>query len=171
MATDRKRRDWSDWLVFRSQAVHRDTIRRHYKRWRHEHGLPRRCDNPKCQFHADELVWNGESLDPILDHINGNRFDNRPENLRYLCPNCDSQLPTRGGANKGHVTDLGSGKFTLVAKDGTRHSHIFPEPGKLSTEGYAPTIAASGQTDGGSHAQPAHADGPLLARFARRRGR
>lgn len=34
-----------------------------------------------------------------LDHINGDRHDNRLENLRVLCPNCHSLKPTHRGRN------------------------------------------------------------------------
>ena len=35
-----------------------------------------------------------------LDHINGDRYDNRLENLRILCPNCHSLQPTHRGKNQ-----------------------------------------------------------------------
>lgn len=34
-----------------------------------------------------------------LDHVNGDRMDNRLENLRILCPNCHSLQPTHRGLN------------------------------------------------------------------------
>lgn len=38
--------------------------------------------------------WNGKKIVLHLDHINGDHFDHRIENLRFLCPNCHSQTET-----------------------------------------------------------------------------
>lgn len=43
--------------------------------------------------------WCGQKLTLVLDHINGVNNDNRPENLRLLCPNCNSQTDTFSGRN------------------------------------------------------------------------
>lgn len=42
---------------------------------------------------------NGVELVLRLDHVNGDNHDNRIENLRWLCPNCDSQQKTYCGGN------------------------------------------------------------------------
>jgi len=44
--------------------------------------------------------WKGAPIVHRIDHINGDSADNRIENLRMLCPNCDSQQPTFAGRNK-----------------------------------------------------------------------
>lgn len=44
--------------------------------------------------------WNGKPLVFVLDHINGNAAYSARENLRLICPNCDSQLDTFKSKNK-----------------------------------------------------------------------
>jgi hypothetical protein len=43
--------------------------------------------------------WLGKDLTLIIDHVNGVNNDNRLENLRLVCPNCNSQLDTFCGRN------------------------------------------------------------------------
>jgi Zn finger protein HypA/HybF involved in hydrogenase expression len=45
--------------------------------------------------------WRGKPLTMVLDHRNGDNTDNRLENLRLLCPNCNSQQATFAGRNRG----------------------------------------------------------------------
>jgi hypothetical protein len=53
----------------------------------------------KCSVCNLPPVWNNKPLTLQLDHINGDHFDNRVENLRLICPNCHTQTETFTGRN------------------------------------------------------------------------
>lgn len=50
----------------------------------------------RCQDCGLADTWNGKPLTLQVDHVNADNSDNRPENLRFLCPNCHSQTDTWG---------------------------------------------------------------------------
>lgn len=56
--------------------------------------------NSRCAICGMQNLWNNKELKFILDHINGDAANNYEENLRLICPNCDSQLDTYKSKNK-----------------------------------------------------------------------
>lgn len=52
-----------------------------------------------CCAGCGGTAWQGEPIPLELDHTNGDRTDNRLENLRLLCPNCHALTPTYRGRN------------------------------------------------------------------------
>ena len=54
----------------------------------------------KCILCGNIAIWEGNPLVLVLDHIDGNAGNNVRENLRCVCPNCDSQLDTFKSKNK-----------------------------------------------------------------------
>lgn len=52
-----------------------------------------------CELCSQGEEWNGKHMSLILDHINGVSNDNRLENLRIVCPNCNATLDTHAGKN------------------------------------------------------------------------
>jgi hypothetical protein len=74
-------------------------------RWTSSHKLKLRLLRGGLKKAACELCgWAERAPDgrlPLeLDHINGDKTDNRFENLRIVCPNCHSLQPTHRGLNQ-----------------------------------------------------------------------
>ena len=54
----------------------------------------------KCSICGIDDTWQDKPITFVLDHIDGNADNNNRENLRLICPNCDSQLDTYKSKNK-----------------------------------------------------------------------
>jgi hypothetical protein len=84
----RRRRDLTEILVPGSTVSRAQLKRRLY-----DAGLK----SPRCEICGQGEQWRGRRLSLVLDHVNGVRDDNRLENLRILCPNCNATLDTHCG--------------------------------------------------------------------------
>lgn len=74
--------------------VRRSTYNRgSLKRRLYDEGLKQR----RCELCGQDEIWRGKRISLILDHINGERDDNRLDNLQIVCPNCAATLPTHCG--------------------------------------------------------------------------
>lgn len=87
------------------------SLRRYYKKGNYS--------EYKCSICGLEPIWRGKELSLKLDHINGITNDDRIENLRWVCPNCDRQLDTFGAKNKNYFV----GKRHFCKKCGKETSH------------------------------------------------
>jgi hypothetical protein len=79
-------------VFIKDSTADQATLRRYY--------LQGNYTEYKCSICGQEPFWNGKELTLTLDHINGINNDDRLENLRWVCPNCDRQLDTFAGKNK-----------------------------------------------------------------------
>jgi hypothetical protein len=76
----------------------------------------------KCELCGQGEEWNGNQMSLILDHINGVWNDNRLENLRIVCPNCNSTLPTHCG--KKNSTKYKEEYDKLIINERKKEFHI-----------------------------------------------
>ena len=79
-------------VFIENSTVNQTTLRKYY--------LKGNYTPYKCSICDLEPFWQGKELTLILDHINGTNNDDRLENLRWVCPNCNIQLPTTNRSKK-----------------------------------------------------------------------
>lgn len=91
-STSNKRRTPAEILVERDRLQGRAPIEQ-LRRALKESGVQYQCQ--VCSLKD----WNGKPLTLHIDHIDGQYWNCRLTNLRYICPNCHSQTPTYCGKN------------------------------------------------------------------------
>ena len=60
----------------------------------------------RCE-RGGQVEWLGEPIPIELHHVNGNRFDNRFDNLQLLCPNCHALTDNHAGRGSRRVGRAG----------------------------------------------------------------
>lgn len=106
-------RDWSGILRLRSPSEGRVNSKR-LKQAMLDAGFEYHCNGEGCGL---TIEWMGTLLILEVDHVNGLWWDDRPVNLRFLCPNCHSQQTTSTRPRKaGHCL----GCRGVVSRNATR---------------------------------------------------
>ena len=70
-----------------------------------------------CAICGGGAVHNGKPLRFILDHIDGDCTNNAANNLRLICPNCDSQTDTYKAKNKGNGRKSKGFRVSVITSD------------------------------------------------------
>lgn len=93
----KNRLNWEEVLVLSTELRGRETVSR-LRRAMLEAGKEYKCN---C---GNTGTWLNKPLSLQIDHINGQFWDNRKENLRFICPNCHTQTHNWGKRKRGLVT-------------------------------------------------------------------
>lgn len=80
----------NDWLVGNSNPT-KGTIRKHLI---NQYGY--------CCAKCGITSYNNQPITLEIEHKDGDSYNNKFENLCFLCPNCHSQTPTYKGKNRGN---------------------------------------------------------------------
>ena len=82
-------------IFIENSTANQSTLRRWY--------LKGNYTKYECAICGQKPYWNNQELTLILDHINGQNNDDRLENLRWVCPNCNMQLPTTNRSKNANI--------------------------------------------------------------------
>ena len=83
--------EWDGCVSYKGERILSTTIKR-FIRKQHE---------GKCS-ECGISEWGGKLITLEIDHKDGDWQNNKPNNLRVLCPNCHSQTNSYRGKNKGN---------------------------------------------------------------------
>lgn len=82
-------------------------VSKYVRRWLYEK------KGHECEI-CKNSKWLEKPIPLMVDHIDGNSDNNRPENIRLICGNCNMLLPTFAGANKGNGREYRRSLYTRI---------------------------------------------------------
>jgi hypothetical protein len=81
----RKKKEWQQILVLGTERHRSQELRRAFSEYCLDKNIKLCCN--ECGLDS----WNNKPIQLEIDHKNNLNSDNRPDNLRWICPNCHSQ--------------------------------------------------------------------------------